>query len=463
VNIELIQRDANWVKVLDYTAAEMVYQLLSWNEMVPGEDGMIAVPHSAFDRRRKAFPTGLVNKVMTTLREEGHQVGYFPIDHPKLMPKLMYPLPGVEYEDYQKKILRFIGILYKQGVIVAPTGAGKSIIIGGIIAKLGIPHKTLVIVPTTDIMMQLRYDLINWFGVRKIGQIGGGVIQSDNITIALFQSLDKVAFSKNEIKLVIVDEAHRINDSIINFMNRNCISTYYRFGTTATPQVIKNNPAKTMDMEGFIGPVITQVEDEEVHARVIPAKVYMIRFFNGMPVGETYQKALKYDILLNKQRNTMFLQAMKKLALDHGKTGLILLDEVAQLKQVEQLAIEMGLKPGVAHGKQHKMHNELVKQNLNNKKINLVIATQVFGMGTNIPTVDCVAIASARKSEIDTLQKIGRGRRRTELKNELIVIDSIDQIRSSAKHHKHFYTYSLERMAIYKEKGWEINRMLLLS
>jgi superfamily II DNA or RNA helicase len=108
------------------------------------------------------------------------------------------------------------------------------------------------------------------------------------------------------------------------------------------------------------------------------------------------------------------------------------------------------------------MLNEYVKQELNNRRINLVIATQVFGMGTNIPTVDCIALASSRKSEIDTLQKIGRGRRRTQHKDELIVIDSIDQLRSSLRHHKHFYTYSLERMGIYKEKGWEVNRMLLL-
>jgi superfamily II DNA or RNA helicase len=371
-------------------------------------------------------------------------------------------LPGVQYEDYQKEILRSIGILHKRGVVVAPTGSGKSIVIGGIIAKLGVPYKTLVIVPTTDIMRQLRADMIDWFGLQRVGQVGGGVAQVDHITIALYQSLDKVKFSHNEIKLVIIDEVHRINDTIIDMLKRQGKTIWYRFGLTATPQLIEKNPRKSLEMHGFVGPVIKKLADEQVEARVIPAKVVMFKFRNSAPVGETYQESLKHDILMNKTRNTLFIKAIKRYALDKGKTALILLDEVAQLKEMERIATQMGLKPGIAHGKQNKMHNELVKQELNSRRINLVIATQVFGMGTNIPTVDCVALASSRKSEIDTLQKIGRGRRRSDGKSELIVIDSIDQIRSQRRCHRHFYTYSLERMQIYKEKGWEINRILLL-
>ena len=460
---DLIQRDANWIKVPDFNAQALIQRLLSWEEMRPGQDGMIAVPRSIYDGRRSGFPAGLINKVIIALRESGHEVNYIPIEHPRMALKIAgYDLPGVDYEPYQKSVLRSIGILHKRGVIVAPTGAGKSILIGGIIQKLNVPYKTLIVVPTTDILMQLRTNFIDWFGLRRVGQIGNSVIQVDNVTVALYQSLDKVRFSPNEIKLLIVDEVHRINDSIINALNIMGKSIWYRFGLTATPQLIDKNPEKTLQVNGFIGPIIRTVEDEQVESRVIPAKVHMFRYFNSAPIGETYQKSLKHDILLNKTRNTLFIKAVKKLALDHGKTALILLDEVAQLKQLYQIAIDMGLKPGVAHGRQDKMLNEYVKQELNNRRINLVIATQVFGMGTNIPTVDCIALASSRKSEIDTLQKIGRGRRRTQHKDELIVIDSIDQLRSSLRHHKHFYTYSLERMGIYKEKGWEVNRMLLL-
>jgi len=463
MRIELIQKDANWIKVPDPVGQGLVYQILSYQKMMPGKDGMVAVTYSLYDGRRRAFPSGLLNKVVNVLASEGHETACYSIDHPRLTLKIAnYNLPGIEYEDYQKMILRPIGILHKRGIIVAPTAAGKSIIIGGIIRKLSDPYKTLIVVPTSDILRQLRTNMIDWFGVRKVGQVGNGIVQMDHITVALYQSLDKIKFSKNEIKLVIIDEVHRINDTIINFLNRSGSTIWYRFGLTATPQKIDNNPCKALEMYGFVGPIVKTVEDDQVESRVIPAKVYMFKFINGYPRGVNFHKSYKYDILLNETRNKLFLKAVKKFALDQGKNALILLDEVEHLKMIEKLAIQMGLKPGVAHGKQKKMHNEIVKQDLNNGRINLVIATQVFGMGTNIPNLDCVAIASSRKSEIDTLQKIGRGRRRTANKRELIVIDSIDQLNSREFYHQHFYKYSLKRMAIYREKGWEISRILIL-
>lgn len=461
--IELIQRDANWIKATDYTAQELIWSILSWRQMMPGPDGMVPVYYSIFDRRRSGFPAGLLNHVVDSLRELGHEINYARIEHPRISSLILnYDLPNIKYEPFQKEMLRTLGIIHKRGILIAPTGAGKSIIIGGIIRKLNVPFKTLIIVPTTDIMMQIKSDMINWFGVNRIGQIGGGITQPSNITVALYQSLEKIQFTKNEIKLVIVDEVHRINDTIIDMLNKQGKTIWYRYGLTATPQLISNNPRKTFEMHGYIGPIIKRAEDEEVKSRVIPAKVMMFRFVNSNPIGENYKKAYKYDILLNKERNTLFIKAIKRYAIDKGKTALILLDEVAQLKEMERIAIKFGLKPGIAHGRQNKMLNERVKKDLNDRRINLVIATQVFGMGTNIPTVDCVALASARKSEIDTLQKIGRGRRRTANKIELILIDSIDQIRSDERYHKHFYAYSLERMGIYREKGWEINRILIL-
>lgn len=460
----LIQKNANWIKVPDPISMEIIAQkILGWKELVPGEDGLIPITKTILDRRRNAFPTGLLKYVTQALQEMGDIVDYQSIDFPRIPLKIInYDLNKVVYEPYQKEMLKSIGIIHKRGVLVAPTGAGKSILIGGIIQKLNVPYKTMIIVPTVDILKQIRTNMVDWFGFSKIGQIGDKVSKMGHITIALYQILSDCTFYKNEIKLLIVDEVHRINESIINMIKKYGINIHYRYGLTATPQLIENNPEKTFKMIGYIGPIVKKVEDEQVQSRVIPAKIYMVRFKNTAPIGENYKKAYKHDILLNEQRNTLFIKAIKKLAISKGKTALILLDEIEQLKQMQKIATKFNINVEVAHGKQNKMLNEMAKNKLNNKKIELVIATQVFGMGTNIPTVDCVALASARKSEIDTLQKIGRGRRKTNLKEELIVIDSIDHIRSIKRYHKYFYTYSLERMKIYREKGWEINRILIL-
>jgi superfamily II DNA or RNA helicase len=120
----------------------------------------------------------------------------------------------------------------------------------------------------------------------------------------------------------------------------------------------------------------------------------------------------------------------------------------------------MGLHYEFAHGNNPKEANELIKTNLNNGTTKLVIATQVFGLGTNIPNVDCVVMGSVRKSYIDTIQKIGRGRRRVEGKDKLIVIDSIDRVSGRNRFCGYFYGYSLERIKHYKSKKWEVKRLL---
>jgi superfamily II DNA or RNA helicase len=343
------------------------------------------------------------------------------------------------------------------GIVVH--NSGKSIIIGGIIKRFGVP-KTLIIVINKSIFQQILNSLTEWFPNYSIGYIGDGQFSIGHITISLFQSLNRI--NKNDFKLVILDEVQRINDSITNWLNHFGKQIHYRFGLTATPQKEKSNPGKTMNMHGYFGNIIKELKDEEVSTRVIPVKVYMIKFKNQKPTEKEYAQSYRHDVLLNAERNTLLLKAAKKLLLDKGLSCLVLLDEIRQAEMMGKIAHKLGLSPTLAHSDNQKGLNEKIKNDLNNGKINLVIATQVFGIGTDIPNVNGVVLASARKSEIDTLQKIGRGRRKTKEKETMILIDSIDMLISSKRVHKHFYSYSLERMRIYEEKGWEINRLLIL-
>ena len=136
----------------------------------------------------------------------------------------------------------------------------------------------------------------------------------------------------------------------------------------------------------------------------------------------------------------------------------MLIDEIEQGKKIIKIADQMGLEYEFAHGNNPKEENEKIKNRLNNGTTKLVIATQVFGLGTNIPNVDCVVLGSVRKSYIDTIQKIGRGRRRISGKDKLIVIDSIDRVSGRARFCEYFYGYSMERINHYKSKKWEIQR-----
>jgi len=334
--------------------------------------------------------------------------------------------------------------------------SGKSVVIGGIVNKLREPE-TIIVTPNKTIFNQITENFHEWFPNKVIGQVGDGKRDMGDITISLFQTLRDLNLKKSKAQLVIVDEAHRISTSHIKILSKLRWANY-RYGVTATPHE-KKHFEKWAKMVGCLGPIIYEAHESEVGARVVPVEVHMIHFHTSKK-HNPYAKCLREDVLFNKTRNKKLLNAANTLSLSKGKNCLFLIDEIEQGKRIIKVAEEMGLKYEFAHGNNPKKENENIKNRLNDGTTKLVIATQVFGLGTNIPNVDCVVLGSVRMSYIDTIQKIGRGRRRVSGKDKLIVIDSIDRVSGKARFCDYFYGYSMERINHYKSKKWEIKRFL---
>ena len=55
-----------------------------------------------------------------------------------------------------------------------------------------------------------------------------------------------------------------------------------------------------------------------------------------------------------------------------------------------------------------------------------IISSVVWRTGVDLPNLDVVVLAYAGKSEIETVQSIGRGLRRTADKDERIIVDFFD-------------------------------------
>ena len=335
--------------------------------------------------------------------------------------------------------------------------SGKTVVMGGMVDKLHVPQ-TIIITPTKQILNQTYDRFVEWFPDYEIGKVGDGEKGNGHIIISLFQSLRKLKVKSCD--LVIVDECHRMNKSIDRIL-RNLPKTHYRFGLTATPQLRKDFDKWAL-MIGNIGPIIHETTDQQAIERVTDVQINLLKFICNRPTGGNYQEVLRNDVLFSTDRCSKMLKAATQVSLNDGGNCLILLDEVEHGNVMVKIAQEMGLKPMFANGKNKGDINDQIKSKLNNRQVQLVIATSVFGIGTDIPNVDCVGIASARKSYIDTIQKIGRGRRRVKGKDKLKVIDFIDNVKGKDRFHKHFYAHSIERLNIYKEKEWEIKKLYVI-
>jgi superfamily II DNA or RNA helicase len=463
--VTIIQKDSHWAIVNgpeEHKSA--IWEILSYEKMVklrykPRPEKMT---FSYFTKKGNKFPYGLVDYVSDKLIDQGYEVEIKEINK-GLKPILKPKIPGIIFEDYQDRVLKIAG-KHNRGIFIAATASGKSLMAAGIVAKYDIPVSLIVTINKT-IFNQMVKDFTKWFPDVEIGVVGNGECVISHITIALYQSLARYDLKKynKELELICWDEIHSAGNSVTKVLSQltNCYNIY---GLTATPHREEQNKQKYLEMIGNIGPIIEEVKDEEVSARVTDVEVYMTNYICKNPKGKTYRDCFKQDIQLSEDRNTKLLKAAKRLLLDKGKTCLVVVSEISQVNEMEKVAKKLGLKPKIAHGKKESEINENIKNLLNDKKVNLVIATGIFSTGTNIVTLDGVVLGSARKSVINIIQIIGRARRKTDGKDKAIVIDSYDRILQPKKERKfydYFEDYSIERIKLYKEKGWFKKKLLI--
>lgn len=145
----------------------------------------------------------------------------FPLTHP------LAPRP------HQEEALHAWREAKGRGVVVLPTGAGKSILAIMAIEKVGRP--TLIVVPTIDLMLQWQRELSRFFSL-PIGLLGGGEKQIEAITVATYDSaLLMMETIGNRIGFLICDECHHLPSPSYRYVAMMCLAPY-RMGLTATPE-----------------------------------------------------------------------------------------------------------------------------------------------------------------------------------------------------------------------------------
>ena len=122
----------------------------------------------------------------------------------------------------------------KRGIILLPTGAGKTIISLEIISLLNIT--VLIVVPTLVLLEQWKNSLKNYLGLQEsdIGEFGGGKQEIKDITVITYDSAHLyVKRLRSAFGLLILDEAHHLAGSSYEIIADGYIAPY-RLALTAT-------------------------------------------------------------------------------------------------------------------------------------------------------------------------------------------------------------------------------------
>ena len=150
----------------------------------------------------------------------------------------------------------------EEGVVVAPCGAGKTVLALAAIGRLG--RRSLVLVHTLDLARQWREQCRAVLGL-EAGLIGGGTDTRAPVTVALMQALGRwsapeVEALAKDCGVALVDEAHHVCCRTLAGLLALC-PCRRRYGLTATPE---RADGLTPLLHWLLGPEIHRIAHAEL-------------------------------------------------------------------------------------------------------------------------------------------------------------------------------------------------------
>jgi superfamily II DNA or RNA helicase len=290
----------------------------------------------------------------------------------------------------------------------------------------------------------------------EVGVIGDGhkLIEGYKVIVAMVQTLYNVLdsvprkgakgymiFPDNE--LLVVDECHHVSsDSMMNVISH--IPGHYRFGMSGTP--LKYDDLSDMKLIAATGDVVVDVTNEYMIEAGWSAKpmikMYIVEDLKAALWDMDYADAYKSMIVEYKQRNEIIIDYANK------SEGVVLI-LVNQLEQGRLLRDAISGSVFV-HGSDDTDYRQGVLSTMRAATKGIFIASPIFDEGIDVPAVDTVILAGGGKGHVKLLQRIGRGIRQKAGRNELIVIDFIDDT------NEYLLKHSRDRIEIYEQEGFEI-------
>ena len=422
-----------------------------------------------YNKSTHRFPQGLLGNVLDVI--EAHRLKVeikYMYECPFLDFSSSLPMTGAKLRNYQEEAIEK-ALEAQRGIIQVATGGGKTVIASGLIAKLNAP--TLFMVHTRDLLYQAKSSFEDILGV-PIGQIGDGVVDPHQITVATTQSIamymgikcnieDKtenmtlcgdrseiVAEVVNNTKLVIWDEVHRIACDMACAV-ADIINAPYRIGLSASPW---RDDGCDMMMHGAIGPVIYRLSASDLISMGYLVKpTIVMQSMTDISTAFEYASIYKQQVVDNKMRNQWIVEkAIKEVGV--GRPTLILVKQISHGRTLQKMLKQQWGDVDFLSGKDSSFYRKTTIEKMKEGSIDILIASTIADEGLDIPRIASVILAGGGKSSTKALQRVGRALRLYEGKKEAIIYDIWDQS-------PYLKEQGLKREEIYKtEKEFEVWR-----
>lgn len=354
-----------------------------------------------------------------------------------------------------------------RGVIVLPTGAGKTHVALAAIAQR--KRSTLVVAPTLELVRQWSERMQEAFGM-PVGVVGGGSHDVQPLTVTTYDSAHlHMGHLGARFGLIVFDECHHLPTESYAFAARGSIAPF-RLGLTATPERADGGEDRYRDL---IGPFVYRkdivelsgtflasyetvrvpVELDETERAAHDEARAAFRAFVGkhrIPLGapQGFQSFLRKASMSHEGRAALAAyRTQRRLALfgaaklrelgalfdRHREDRILVFTEDNQA--AHRISCEF-LVPVLTHRTKVKERLALMSD-FRSGVLPILVTSKVLNEGVDVPEANVAVVVSGSGSVREHVQRLGRVLRAREGKRavlyELVTADSSDEGRSARR------------------------------
>jgi superfamily II DNA or RNA helicase len=417
--------------------------LEGWSEALPPQLGQFR-----FDARVEAYraPAMVYPEVVKHLKGKLGRNQAPVYRRLELEPRLSFQL-----YPHQQEALEAWKAHGQRGLVILPTGAGKTIV--GVLALAQAGRSGLVVVPTLDLMHQWFALLKAAFPEVQIGLLGGGYHEPFDLCVATYDSAGRhMERLGNKWGTLVFDEVHHLPTEFYRVIAEFSLAPN-RLGLSATPE---RTDMRHEQLPELVGPVVYRREAVELAGKVL-APYEVRRMYVDLSLEErlAYQRALDERESFLKTHNLRLgslegwnrfvmlsarseagrramkahrearrissatpakLRALEALLAQHpGQKTLVFTDDNASAYEVSQRY----LIPALTHQTSVKERQEILEY-FKTGRYKAIVTSRVLNEGVDVPDAAIAVVLSGTSVPRELVQRLGRILRRQEGKQALL-------------------------------------------
>ncbi|MHA1859710.1 MAG: DEAD/DEAH box helicase [Candidatus Asgardarchaeia archaeon] len=390
------------------------------------------------DKTLRAMPM-MYTKILQQLKEDGYDI----LSDVNTSWDLPYRLElNVELREYQVEAFESWVKNGYRGVIVLPTGSGKTYVALKAISSLNL--KSLIVVPTIDLLNQWKDMIIENLNVEKsdVGMFGGGKKEIKPITVITYDSAYMNVERLGDLYgLLIFDECHHL-PSMYYRKIAECSVSWMRMGLTATPErsdglhtylreligdVVYRLSPRELSKGGYIAEysieryyVNLSEEEEEEYKRLMdgyndyvrgmfpsydPRRAFELVVMRSRRDPSAHRALLCREkarkIALNARKKIEFLE---KLLKKYRKKKVIIFSRYNSI--VKEISYKF-LIPKITHETPEEERRMLIEE-FRKGNLTKIVTGEVLDEGVDVPDASVGIIISGTGSERQFIQRLGR-------------------------------------------------------